>query len=182
MRSRFVGKEFNDGPMSGLFAGTPPLEALRALISEAATLEDGMEEKVIEIDDVSRAFFEAAATRDVCIELPAEDMTEKDWHDDLVGYLLKSLYGTRDAAMNWQEEIAKVLLQDGYERGKYNPCLYWHPKRKVKTLVHGDDFVSVGSRSAVKGVNQMLKARFDIKRHASLAARRRMAKCWRARC
>ena len=27
LRSRYVGKEFNDGPMDGLFAGTPPLEA-----------------------------------------------------------------------------------------------------------------------------------------------------------
>ena len=28
-RSRLVGKEFNDGQMDGLFAATPPLEALR---------------------------------------------------------------------------------------------------------------------------------------------------------
>ena len=53
LRSRFVGKEFNDGPMDGLFAGMPPLEALRSLISEAATLEDGGEEKIIEIDDAA---------------------------------------------------------------------------------------------------------------------------------
>ena len=35
--------------MEGLFAGTPPLEALRALISEAPTL-DSEEGKVIEVD------------------------------------------------------------------------------------------------------------------------------------
>ena len=40
MRSRYVGKEFNDGPLNGLFAATPPLEALRSLISEAATMDD----------------------------------------------------------------------------------------------------------------------------------------------
>ena len=55
IRSRFVAKEFNDSVQEGLFAGTPPLEAIRALVSEAATLEDGDEPKVIEIDDVSRA-------------------------------------------------------------------------------------------------------------------------------
>ena len=37
-RSRLVGKEFNDGQMDGLFAGTPPLEALRFLVHEAATV------------------------------------------------------------------------------------------------------------------------------------------------
>ena len=36
-RSRLVGKEFNTGEMEGIFAGTPPLEALRCLIHEAAT-------------------------------------------------------------------------------------------------------------------------------------------------
>ena len=41
-RSRLVGKEYNDGFEEGLFASTPPLEALRWLISEAATMrEDG---------------------------------------------------------------------------------------------------------------------------------------------
>merc|ERR1712078_729923 len=37
-RSRMVGKEFNTGEMDGLFAGTPPLEAVRFLIHEAATV------------------------------------------------------------------------------------------------------------------------------------------------
>ena len=74
-----------------------------------------------------------------------------------------SLYGTRDAAMNWQEEIAKLLTKDGFRRGVYNPCLYWHPTRKVKALVHGDDFVSTGTRSAVRGFNAILKKRFEIK-------------------
>ena len=36
-RSRFVGKEFNDRELEGLFAATPPLEALRLLLSWAAT-------------------------------------------------------------------------------------------------------------------------------------------------
>ena len=38
-RSRMVGKEFNDKVIGGLFAATPPLEALRLLLSWAATTE-----------------------------------------------------------------------------------------------------------------------------------------------
>ena len=37
-RSRSVGKEFADKRVVGLFAGTPPLEALRFLVHEAATV------------------------------------------------------------------------------------------------------------------------------------------------
>ena len=38
-RSRLVGKEFNDGDMDGIFAGTPPLKTLRYLVHEVATVE-----------------------------------------------------------------------------------------------------------------------------------------------
>ena len=79
LRSRYVGKEFNDGPLDGLFAGTPPLEAMRTLVSEAATMYEH-EDKVIEIDDVSRAFFEAVAIHNLCVELPEEDLTEEEKH------------------------------------------------------------------------------------------------------
>ena len=73
-RSRLVAKEFNDGAGEGLFAITPPLEALRFLISEAATLRgrEDWEDKVIMVTDVARAFFEAPMRRDICVELPAE--------------------------------------------------------------------------------------------------------------
>ena len=63
-RSRAVGKEFNDRAISGLFAGTPPLEALRSLVSEAATI--GEVEKIILVNDDAVAFFEAKTTRKVC--------------------------------------------------------------------------------------------------------------------
>ena len=72
-RSRLVGKEFADKRMDGLFAGTPPLEALRFLAHEAATVGDyqndaigSPDEKVMMINDVARAFFEAQATRGIC--------------------------------------------------------------------------------------------------------------------
>ena len=68
-RSRMVGKEFNIGELEGLFAATPPLEALRLILSWAATgvagLPDGFAQsrarKCIMIADVYRAFFEAPA-------------------------------------------------------------------------------------------------------------------------
>ena len=69
--------------MDGLFAATP-IEAMRAVVSEAATL-DATEEKVVETDDASRAFFEAPAKREVCVELPLEALTEEEQAQDLVG-------------------------------------------------------------------------------------------------
>ena len=69
-----MGKEFADKKVDGLFAGTPPLEALRFLVHEAATVEGEEEEqeKVIMANDVARAFFEAKAIRKLCVDFPAE--------------------------------------------------------------------------------------------------------------
>ena len=83
--------------MEGLFAGTPPLEALRYLIHEAATIRsiEKVGSKVLMVSDVARAFFEAPATRNVvCVEIPKEDKTEADVRHDRVGHLRMSLYGT----------------------------------------------------------------------------------------
>ena len=92
LRSRCVGREFNTGKMEGLFAGTPPLEAVRFLIHEAATVraKDDQQEKVIMINGVARAFFEAPAVRQVCVELPDEDLSSSDRSLDKVGHLAMS--------------------------------------------------------------------------------------------
>ena len=68
-------EKFNDKAIEGLFAATPPLEALRLLLSWAATAEGKGTSSVagargrgarkgILMADVSRAFFDAPARRD----------------------------------------------------------------------------------------------------------------------
>ena len=75
IRSRLVGKEFNNGEEDGLFAATPPLEALRFVLSHAATWKSdrSRERRAIMVNDVRRAYCYAKATRDLYIELPEED-------------------------------------------------------------------------------------------------------------
>jgi len=164
-RSRFVGKEFNDGVDSTMFAATPPLEALKLLISEAGTVKegDGNDGKVIMINDVARAYFEAPVRRKICIELPEEDLTAKDRANDMVGLLEQSLYGTRDAASNFQAEVQKLMTSIGFKTGKYNVSTYHHPGKRLKTLVHGDDFVTTGGRENIQWLKKELEKRFEIK-------------------
>ena len=125
-RSRMVGKEFNDREIEGLFAATPPLEALRLILSWAATgtgivsSNDVGFRKSILIADVSRAFFEAPAKRDLCVELPEEALTAGETVKDTVGKLKASLYGMRDASTNWQEEVAKCMIKWEFTIGRYN--------------------------------------------------------------
>ena len=157
-RSRLVGKEFADKKVEGLFAGT-----LRFLVHEAATVEGKEEEqeKVIIVNDVARAFFEAKAIRKLCVELPSERPESFGGYN--VGLLKQSLYGTRDAAMNWQEEVAKEMKGWGFDRGQFNQCLCTKAARRVQVFLQGDDFASVGKRVALKWFRQQFESRFEIK-------------------
>ena len=94
------------------------------------------------INDVSRAFFHAKATRDVYVRLPNEDT--KLGEEELCGKLNYSMYGTRDAAQNWQAEYSQRFIDCGFTRGSASPCVFHHVARSIRTLVHGDDYVSVG--------------------------------------
>ena len=95
-RSRLVAKEIKTDKSQELFAATPPLEALKMLLSKAVTegvgyqrnqREQGMR---IEFIDVRRAYFHAKARRRVFIKLP-----EGEEQEGYCGELEKSMYGTR---------------------------------------------------------------------------------------
>ena len=141
-RSRLVGQEFNTAKDDELYASTPPLEALRYVVSSAATWTEDNSQRHIMVNDVRRAYFYAKTNRELYIELPKED-TEAGW--DEVGKLNLSLYGTRDAAKNWQEHLSRHLEEIGFVRGVGHPSVYYHPSRGLVTLVHGDDYTIAGS-------------------------------------
>ena len=81
---------------------------------------------------------------------------------DEVGALEMSLYGTRDASANFQAEVKKVLISAGFIIGKYNPSTYYHPARKLRTFLHGDDFVTSGERESLAWLKIILESRFEI--------------------
>ena len=57
--------------------------------------------------------FHAKSRRRVFVKLPPEDATE-----GMCGLLLKSMYGTRDAAQNWEFEYADFMIAAGFKRGE----------------------------------------------------------------
>ena len=77
------------------------------------------EDKVIMVNEVARAFFEAPMRRDICVELPAEPGEG----DDMVGHLIMSQNGTRDAAANFQEEVRSFMNKNKADQSKYSPSV-----------------------------------------------------------
>ena len=96
VRARWVAEEYKTHARPELHASTPPLEALKVVLSEIATGKHGG--TVVALVDVRRACFHALARRRVFVELPPEDYQAGDEH--MCVLLRYSLYGTRDAAHN----------------------------------------------------------------------------------
>ena len=158
-RSRLVGREFNVGKDDALYASTPPLEALRLIVSHAATQAEDGRRRLVMINDVRRAYFYAKIQRDVYIELPKED---PDYGKDILGKLRLCLYGTRDAAKGWQETLSSHLESIGFKRGRGHPSVFWHPEKMIKTLVHGDDYVSSGSSDSMRWLESELSKAYEL--------------------
>ena len=111
--------------------------------------------------DVSRAYFNSEATRDVFVEIPKEDRVAGD--ESKVGKLRLCLYGTRDAAFNWSETVAKQLRECGYVRGRAFPAVYYHEADEVAVMVHGDDYLCSGPESSLIKLRKKLAEAFEIK-------------------
>ena len=149
-----------DSNRPDLFAATPPIENIKYLISRVASSQKGPKKTLLMVQDVKKAYFFAPATRRVFIELPPED-----YEPGKVGLLKKSLYGTRDAALNWTTAYTSVLVQKmGFVQGKATPCAFFNEKLQARTVVHGDDFVSEGPEEGLKVMDAMLRKEFERRR------------------
>ena len=123
IRSRMCAREFKSDDWPDLYAGTPPLEALKAIISIASNHKETF--SIMHID-VSRAYFHAKVQRPVLIRLPAEDRMGTD--AGKIGRMKKSMYGTRDAASNWERDWQEHVKKWGFQLGLSSKNLFHHKR------------------------------------------------------
>ena len=177
-RSRLVAREVRRPWEPSMFAPTPPLEALRSVLSLAATNLPGTQEHVrdgaastrtqISVIDIKRAYFNARTDEDspTYVELPPED---PDCARGLCARLLVHMYGTRAAGDGWHAEYSEFLVNCiGFERGGASPCLFRHPKRGIVTSVYGDDFTTAGRKPDLDWFREKLEKKYELVEAARL--------------
>ena len=125
-----------------MFAATPPLEAVRLLLSDLATRRrSGDRRKAGQrkalVIDVSKAHLHAFVKRDVYVALPPEVA-----EPGMCAKLIRSLYGMRDAPANWEELYSETLKSFKFLQGRASACCFYHPPRDLKCVVHGDGLPS----------------------------------------
>ena len=159
IRSRLVAKEFNNKKCDDLFDGTPLVEAMRAIVSMAAS---GTTSKTLMTVDVSRAYMYAKCRSEMYVEMCPEAY-EENGDEKCCWKLEKAMYGMRSAAQDWQHEIKRKMLSIGYLQGKSNPCLFYNPSSEVACLVHGDDLLAVCEELALKQFKEQLAKDWKVK-------------------
>ena len=152
VRSRWVAKEVNTYRTDAFFASTPPLEAMRLILSAAATKRKRGEEHKVMLLDAKKAHLHAPAARQVYVELPPERAKP-----GRCCRLVKCLYGTRDAPQQWEKYAAKTLQELGFIKGKACATCFYHPLRQLRCLVHGDDFLFSGKVADLEWVKAEMK-------------------------
>jgi len=170
-RARLVARQIRHAGIESVFAPTPPLEAVRTVLSMAATklpgdgeqCRDPKSEERIQLSflDISRAYFNAKTdpTRPTYVELPPEHPQ----HGAMIGLLRRHMYGTLRAADGWQEEYSCALVEMGFVQGLSSPCVFHHPKWKLVTAVHGDDFTTRGSKQNLDAFEKLLREKYELK-------------------
>ena len=158
IRSRICAREFKSDDRPDLYAGTPPLEALKAIVSIAANHKGN---PPTTHTDAPRAHFHAKAQRPVLIRLPVEDRMGTD--AGKVGLMKKSMYGTRDAASNWERDWQENIKKWGFQLGLSSKNLFHHKENQVSGLTHGDDFVLTGPTKRLTEFENEMKSVYPIK-------------------
>ena len=125
--------------------------------------------------DISRAYFHARIEDDkpLYVELPPED---EDYGSDMCGRLNVHMYGTRPAAEGWHSEYAGSMQEFGFIIGASSACVFYNPEEHLMCSVHGDDFTTVGPKSALDNFVIKLRTKYELKEAARLGAGKEDAK------
>ncbi len=162
-KARLVAREFVSKAIDRdtLFAGTPGLPVMRALISRAASVtREKVRRKVMTID-IKTAFLYGKCVRPLFMKVPEGD--EHDGDPTKVAELLQSLHGTRDAPQRWAEHLAEQLTSVGFVESHQSPGVFVHRDRDIELSVHVDDLLAVGEEGHLVWMEAELKKVYDLR-------------------
>jgi hypothetical protein len=149
-------KETADGPDFSYYSHVAKLLSIRV-----ALLRARRGSRNVRIKDVRTAYLQAhkyppGIVKYTCFRMPD---TGK-WR-----YFRQSgpIYGEASAAVRWEDTIAPWLEEMGFERGKNDKCVFYHPTRDLIVILYVDDCLIDGATEDADWICDELDKRFDCK-------------------
>ena len=162
-KARYVAKGFKqiEGiEYSDTFAPTSKPETFKILLALSA-----IENFFLKQMDVKAAYLHPKIDKEVYLEQPKGFEKLDSNGNKLVCKLKKSIYGLKQAAKNWYQELSNFLIQQGFERSKHDYCLFLKNKEngKLYVLTWVDDLVIAGkSQNEIDKLKNSLESKFKM--------------------
>ena len=151
LRSRIVARDFKSADRPDLCARTPPLEALKAIISIAAS--HSPEFSLMHVD-VSCAYFHAKAQEARAGEIGSRRLLKEGSRKNRI---VESMYGTRDAASNWERDgngISKIgaTCWGAVQEVRFTETTsWWQDRRRVCWSLRSSWRACIQSKASIIG-------------------------------
>jgi RNA:NAD 2'-phosphotransferase (TPT1/KptA family) len=161
-KARLVALGYQQRPSdySETYAATPQIAAVRMAIALSLMLNWGASQL-----DVRAAFVQAHLPEDeqVYMTLPGRA--------GLVYRLMRSLYGLKQAAYRWSEDVSKTLQKEGFEAIDGDTCLYTHRDEDGKIVcvivLHVDDCLLIAEDGVREAMEEKLMCNYEMTKSAA---------------
>ena len=166
-------KPKREGPRDDLFAAMLPLEAKKALFAFVAVVLEkrraqGHDEVKLMFVDVKKAHLSAK-----CDEEEWVDLSDEFKQNGRCAKLKRWLFGMREAASGWEDDYARRLVEDGFQRGRAASGVFFHPKTQVRVVVHRDNFTFAGTESELRKIGSKMHEWYDVQVRGILGSGKR---------
>jgi len=121
-----------------------------------------------EVWDVTAAYLNSSIEipKNITLSKPtalALSKLKPEWSDQLqrnpTVTLRKALYGTKEAAYLWYQQLSKSLLEFGLQRSNVDPCLFYK-KNDITVLIHVDDLLVIGNQCILNKLRRSLELQY----------------------
>ena len=166
-KARFCAKGFTQ--VAGIdfdetYAPVAKMNSIRTILSivTAENLE-------VQQADVDTAFLYGIMDMDVYVNQPTGfiEPGKADW----VCHLMKSLYGTKQAARQWYKKVKGTMTKNGFTECQSDKCVYIRITKmefSIVALYVDDVFIASRTMDGVKSILEFLKRDYSIKEMGDL--------------
>jgi Reverse transcriptase (RNA-dependent DNA polymerase)/gag-polypeptide of LTR copia-type len=148
--SQVYGEDYTD-----TFAPTVRMDTMRIFLALVAA-----EDLECNHLDIKNAFTESSLKERIYLTPPAGVPVR----DGYVLRVLRSLYGLKQSARDWNLLLRDYLVKIGYVQSLADPCLFTLPETKIMILVYVDDIICAApTKEEIAGFYSKLQERFKSK-------------------
>lgn len=148
--SQVYGKDYDQ-----TFAPTVRMDTLRLFLAIVAK-----EDLECSQYDIKNAFTESELKEKIYLKVPDDIPVKKGF----VWQALKSLYGLKQAARDWNGLMKAELIKWRFRQSAADPCMFVHEQKTVKLLLYVDDIVAAAqNKGELDWFYKKLSSRFNAK-------------------